>query len=1284
MPGWTIPHSVFDIMATVPDFVTDGAWATMTGRDDDLPWVEGSVDDSWLQNGGAVLSSVRAFVDKYKVIKMVDDRHQLLTQRDNDSDGRRAILRWIKARVNVWSLRPRILAVLDDRASGSYELPGMDVANLARHYDAIAMAIFGEGALIGNNFLKPWVRVPLGRIIGEAWHREDVRINREIDMLEKEAAELDKKFDELAKNTTPRNLKSYIRRIESKICIAQKFDNTVVCTAFERQLQRVKEIGDVLKGTSEASPNLPKRFVEALALLAKQEDVAALTAEIAMLLSDEEVEPIEVNIVDEGMNFQDWGTGVEEYHNTDMDTLWAYIGRQKEKSIPFFNAKESAIGEVDPWSEQGIKEMQAPDAVPLEPRWHQLVGIIKMLDNYLAGRPTLLMDAVGVGKTMQVVGFICVLAYFHEYFAQHKKFPGKYNNITYRGAGNTPDRPNLIIVPVALEHQVLRETHRYVRPKTFDLMSYTSTVRVPGKAKSFWTVVDSFAQPPHRQIILATNTAIAADGAALYNKPTVVPTKKPWDAGPTPSSTGSGGVMIVDEIHILRSLNQKFLAVRTLRDQCGGMIGMTATPTMTTPMDLAMLGRLMDVPLFREEHFEEVDALRIALDRAKAADRKARKEAASGSKGKKKAALPSQYIETTIVVMKDYRGRWIGCIVRRTVQSQDVAGKDAAALPPMYTKYILLRLAPYEQDAINAITETMGKSLGGNSKVASDNVSISFRVHSIRFYIDLRRATFHLSQCQQGGLDFPETGEDFDANPTAKLSALLTIIKHHRTPMAPPLDIRPEYRHRPLRELPPFPEANELAPDPDFPGFTRHDGSGPDKIVIFSYFPSNNEILEILFKAKGIKAVFLNGKQSAQARSNTVKEFKDADATGPTVLVMSSVGAAGLNLAFANIIIFIDTMWSAQDCEQAEGRILRFGQSKDTFCYYLFSKGTADVNLARMAADKGVMHQAFVDANFSMKQILNGVVGFALGKILELESMELEDDDDDDDGPPTDDEEKAPQKPKPAPRKRTTKGKSAKSAIDVDEAGAEAGPSTSKPPKKKRLTKKQKAEAEAAAKAEAEAAAKAEAEAVKTAAIAAAGNATQPTASSSGAEPAASRATPPRTERVPSQPPQSGRPRPKPQNPVLAKTLAEAAQAQRADAGSTPPTRAPTPSPAPPAPLPAPAPGSTPASAPTAAPATVDSVAAQFTSTSLAGPSTPAFMPEELDEMDLDPAAAQDVAADDVDMPTEHQVPDSRDIVMRTPSPPTRASPLTTTSPSPKSPPQEAHQARPPAELLAN
>jgi hypothetical protein len=38
----------------------------------------------------------------------------------------------------------------------------------------------------------------------------------------------------------------------------------------------------------------------------------------------------------------------------------------------------------------------------------------------------MLMDGVGVGKTMQAVGLIACLAHYREHYRKHGKFPGKF------------------------------------------------------------------------------------------------------------------------------------------------------------------------------------------------------------------------------------------------------------------------------------------------------------------------------------------------------------------------------------------------------------------------------------------------------------------------------------------------------------------------------------------------------------------------------------------------------------------------------------------------------------------------------------------------------------------------------------------------------------------------------------------------------------------------------------------------------------------------------------------
>jgi len=49
-----------------------------------------------------------------------------------------------------------------------------------------------------------------------------------------------------------------------------------------------------------------------------------------------------------------------------------------------------------------------------------------MLENVFDGKATLLMDGVGLGKTMQAVGTIACLSYYHEYYQQKGDYPGHF------------------------------------------------------------------------------------------------------------------------------------------------------------------------------------------------------------------------------------------------------------------------------------------------------------------------------------------------------------------------------------------------------------------------------------------------------------------------------------------------------------------------------------------------------------------------------------------------------------------------------------------------------------------------------------------------------------------------------------------------------------------------------------------------------------------------------------------------------------------------------------------
>lgn len=49
-----------------------------------------------------------------------------------------------------------------------------------------------------------------------------------------------------------------------------------------------------------------------------------------------------------------------------------------------------------------------------------------MLERAFEGEPVLLMDGLGLGKTLQVLGVITCLAWYREYYERKKAFPGHF------------------------------------------------------------------------------------------------------------------------------------------------------------------------------------------------------------------------------------------------------------------------------------------------------------------------------------------------------------------------------------------------------------------------------------------------------------------------------------------------------------------------------------------------------------------------------------------------------------------------------------------------------------------------------------------------------------------------------------------------------------------------------------------------------------------------------------------------------------------------------------------
>ncbi|KAI9057594.1 hypothetical protein FKP32DRAFT_1552356, partial [Trametes sanguinea] len=126
-------------------------------------------------------------------------------------------------------------------------------------------------------------------------------------------------------------------------------------------------------------------------------------------------------------------------------------------------------------------------------------------------------------------------------------------------------------------------------------------------------------------------------------------------------------------------------------------------------------------------------------------------------------------------------------------------------------------------------------------------------------------------------------------------------------------------------------------------------GAPVDKLIVYLAFPSQNWIIRKALGENGFEFEEIQGRATPPQRAATLKAFQQGT---KQVLLMSNVGTVGLNIAFANIVIIMDNLWSAQETEQLMGRVWRHPQQKKTIEYHVIADGTSDVFIGGISFDK--------------------------------------------------------------------------------------------------------------------------------------------------------------------------------------------------------------------------------------------------------------------------------------------------------------------------------------------
>ncbi|KAH9019861.1 hypothetical protein EDB85DRAFT_1872876 [Lactarius pseudohatsudake] len=213
----------------------------------------------------------------------------------------------------------------------------------------------------------------------------------------------------------------------------------------------------------------------------------------------------------ERQDVMEWTEGVDHLKTKTVDELYDMLGFE-DRRIPFL------VTEVDVESDFGasarmdeVVEDIAPGTEPhakqpFSLRWHQLVGVTKMVERALTSGPIMLMDDFGLGKTVQVLTFFAVIAYYRQFYSETKRYPGIWGVylILPHATATLPECPFLFVVPPMLVDQVVSECNRSLQSGSFDVIAYIGGHETHN---NLWVELEKLSShSPYMRIYVASTT----------------------------------------------------------------------------------------------------------------------------------------------------------------------------------------------------------------------------------------------------------------------------------------------------------------------------------------------------------------------------------------------------------------------------------------------------------------------------------------------------------------------------------------------------------------------------------------------------------------------------------------------------------------------------------------------------------------------------------------------------------------------------------------------------------
>lgn len=124
----------------------------------------------------------------------------------------------------------------------------------------------------------------------------------------------------------------------------------------------------------------------------------------------------------------------------------------------------------------------------------------------------------------------------------------------------------------------------------------------------------------------------------------------------------------------------------------------------------------------------------------------------------------------------------------------------------------------------------------------------------------------------------------------------------------------------------------------EFISFCHDMTDGGDKLIVFGYL---KDVIYAIHREFRDCSVVITGDNTIEEKQQAVDRFQN-DPDVRIIILNYRSGGVGLTLTAASRVAFIEFPWTYADCEQAEDRAHRIGQTDSVDCYYFLGNGTID------------------------------------------------------------------------------------------------------------------------------------------------------------------------------------------------------------------------------------------------------------------------------------------------------------------------------------------------------